>query len=133
MSGSTHTFYLILFKKDFRKFGKMLYTDSVFMHIMFCPKCGALMYPSGGKLVCKKCGYSEDIGDKDIRVVEKSKEKEVIVVTDEVNTLPVDDNVTCPKCDQTGAYYMIRQTRASDEPETRFYICKHCGYKWREY
>ncbi|MEM0290915.1 MAG: transcription factor S, partial [Thermoplasmata archaeon] len=32
-----------------------------------------------------------------------------------------------------GAYWMLKQTRAADEPETRFYICTKCGYRWREY
>ncbi|MEM4865380.1 MAG: hypothetical protein QXY09_02690 [Acidilobaceae archaeon] len=25
------------------------------------------------------------------------------------------------------------QTRAADEPPTRFYRCTKCGYTWREY
>ncbi|MEM2705477.1 MAG: transcription factor S, partial [Thermoplasmata archaeon] len=40
---------------------------------------------------------------------------------------------TCPKCGNRGAYWMLKQTRAADEPETRFYICTKCGYRWREY
>jgi len=47
--------------------------------------------------------------------------------------LPFDESVICPKCGHQGAHWMLQQTRAADEPETRFYICPKCGYRWREY
>jgi len=28
---------------------------------------------------------------------------------------------------------VLRQTRGSDEPETRIFECTKCGHKWREY
>jgi len=39
----------------------------------------------------------------------------------------------CPKCGHNEAYYWFMQTRAADEPPTRFYKCTRCGYVWREY
>ena len=27
----------------------------------FCPKCGAMMFPSGGVLKCNTCGYSDEL------------------------------------------------------------------------
>ncbi|MGC8565791.1 MAG: transcription factor S [Thermoplasmata archaeon] len=102
---------------------------------MFCPKCGSLMYPKNGKWICSKCGYEMQISknDKNDKIVNKAKEKEVILIDSEFSVLPVDENVTCPKCGNRGAYWMLKQTRAADEPETRFYICTKCGYRWREY
>ncbi|MCD6114052.1 MAG: transcription factor S, partial [Thermoprotei archaeon] len=39
----------------------------------------------------------------------------------------------CPKCGNREAYVWMMQTRAADEPPTRFYRCTKCGYTWREY
>ena len=37
--------------------------------------------------------------------------------------------VTCSDCGHNRAYYEMKQIRAADESETRFF---ECGYKWRE-
>ena len=42
-------------------------------------------------------------------------------------------NVPCPKCNHNEAYWYLRQTRKSDEPETTFLSCCKCGYRWRKY
>ncbi|MEM0129835.1 MAG: transcription factor S [Thermoplasmatales archaeon] len=101
---------------------------------MFCPKCGSMMFPKDKNWVCRKCGYTVPIKDeeKDV-IVEKAKTKETIVVDKEEVNLPIDKTVQCPKCHEFGAYWEAMQTRAADEPETRFYTCIHCGYRWREY
>ncbi|HEY6238215.1 MAG TPA: zinc ribbon domain-containing protein, partial [Thermoplasmata archaeon] len=39
----------------------------------------------------------------------------------------------CPKCGNPEAYWVLRQTRGADEPETRIFECTKCGHKWREY
>ena len=39
----------------------------------------------------------------------------------------------CPKCHNSEAYWVLRQTRGADEPETRIFECTKCGHKWREY
>ena len=39
----------------------------------------------------------------------------------------------CEKCGHKVAYYWTQQTRAADEPETRFFKCEKCEYTWREY
>ncbi|MGC8585321.1 MAG: transcription factor S [Thermoplasmata archaeon] len=107
----------------------------ILREVMFCPKCGSLMHPKNGKWVCSKCGYEMEIvkEQKKEKIVEKAKEKEVIILENELSVYPVDDTQICPKCGNRGAYYMVKQTRAADEPETRFFICTKCGYRWREY
>lgn len=40
--------------------------------------------------------------------------------------------VVCPQCDNDTAFYEMKQIRAADESETRFYECTDCGHKWRE-
>ncbi|HIH85096.1 MAG TPA: hypothetical protein HA345_06765 [Candidatus Thalassarchaeaceae archaeon] len=39
----------------------------------------------------------------------------------------------CPKCDCQRIYVELRQTRSSDEPETKIGTCADCGHKFREY
>ncbi|MDD2936443.1 MAG: transcription factor S, partial [Candidatus Methanomethylophilaceae archaeon] len=36
-------------------------------------------------------------------------------------------------CAHTEAYFVLRQPRAADEPETRIYRCCKCNHFWREY
>lgn len=43
------------------------------------------------------------------------------------------DAYVCPKCEGTDVYAELKQTRASDEPETRILTCAECSHGWREY
>ncbi len=43
------------------------------------------------------------------------------------------EDIKCPKCGKKKVISWMQQTRASDEPPTRFYKCMACGYTWREY
>ena len=99
---------------------------------MFCPKCKALMYPKEDFFVCNKCGYKVKKAGSNI-VVSKQEEKEIILIEDKekTNVLPKTKN-TCPKCAHNEAFWILRQMRGSDEPESRFYTCAKCGHKWRE-
>ena len=99
---------------------------------MFCPKCKGLMYPKDEVMICRRCGYKIEKKESNV-VVNKQKKKEVTIIEnkDENNILPK-TKIKCPKCDNNEAYWMIRQMRSSDEPESRFYTCTKCGHKWRE-
>ena len=98
----------------------------------FCPKCGTIMVKKQ-YWECPKCGYKEK-GDSNVVFVEKTEnKKEITVVEDSPEVLPIDQATACPKCGHKGVYYWYMQTRASDEPETKFYRCPKCGYTWREY
>ncbi|MDD5779023.1 MAG: transcription factor S [Candidatus Thermoplasmatota archaeon] len=98
---------------------------------MFCPKCGALLYPDGEEMKCRKCGFARDRKEEK-RIVSAREEREVTVIDEKVSVLPK-TQVTCPRCNHHEAYWILRQTRAADEPETRIYTCTKCGHKWREY
>ncbi len=100
--------------------------------IMFCPKCKALMYPDGDFIVCRKCGFKKKKEGKTI-VVNKQKEKEITFIeeNEKSDVLPK-TRIKCPKCGNNEAYWILRQMRGSDEPESRFYTCTKCGYRWRE-
>jgi len=99
---------------------------------MFCPKCRALMYPKQDFIVCNKCGYKTKKEKSNI-VVSKQEKKEVTLIEekDKENVLPK-TKIKCPKCENNEAYWILRQMRGSDEPESRFYTCTKCGHKWRE-
>lgn len=105
---------------------------------MFCPKCGALLIPkktsSGKKVMACKCGYSSKDTDEMKKVSESVKEDkpDVEVVEKDFNAMPLVD-AECPKCGHKKAYFWEVQTRASDEPATRFHKCEKCNHTWREY
>lgn len=97
---------------------------------MFCPKCKALMYPKDDVFVCKKCGFKKKKTGSSV-VVSKQIKKEVPVLEGKIDILPK-TRVSCSKCGHNEAFWILRQMRGSDEPETRFYTCTKCGYRWRE-
>jgi len=100
---------------------------------MFCPKCKSLMFPKDGRFKCNKCGYTQGKEKiKENKVVTEQKEKEVVVLEEKVDILPK-VKVTCPNCGNNEAYWVLRQTRSSDEPETRIYTCTKCEHHWRAY
>lgn len=95
------------------------------------------MYPHEGDVVCSnpKCDYSRKIGEADDAQVVKTKRKEkmeTLVLDEIIETLPK-TRIECPDCGNGEAFWKLRQTRASDEPETRIYRCTKCGYTWREF
>ena len=101
---------------------------------MFCPKCKRLMRPdkANGVWKCATCGTRVPL--------EKGREvgrsapvgREMAVIEGKTVTLPTAQE-ECPKCGNPEAYWVLRQTRGADEPETRIFECTKCGHKWREY
>lgn len=80
------------------------------------------------------CGYKEDV-EGSITVSEKqnqdAEKKFDVVDSDKVN-LPTTQE-KCDKCGNDTAYYWIKQTRAADEPPTKFLRCTKCKNTWRDY
>lgn len=104
---------------------------------MFCPECRSLMFPKTveGKriLVCKKCNFEIECDEKKGECITISRtSKEMMIVEGNVATLPK-TKVECPKCLHNEAFWVLRQTRAADEPETKIYRCVKCQHSWREY
>ena len=90
------------------------------------------MYPNEGNFVCNKCGFKQKKKGENI-IVDKQKKKDLTFIEDKdkTNVLPK-TRIKCPKCDNHEAFWILRQMRGSDEPESRFYTCTKCGHKWRE-
>lgn len=76
--------------------------------------------------------------ESDITLKGKNKKLKIKTVEEAPNE---EDNVTreeyekidCAKCGAKKVISWIEQTRASDEPPTRFYKCLKCGHTWRDY
>ncbi|MFH1683020.1 MAG: transcription factor S [Candidatus Woesearchaeota archaeon] len=105
--------------------------------MVFCPKCGSILIPKkeGNKriLACS-CGHkSKDINQATIKEGKTEKNRAVEVIDErELQTLPKTE-AECPKCGHRKAYFWLVQTRASDEPETKFLKCEKCRHTWRDY
>ena len=103
---------------------------------MFCPKCGSVLLPKregNKKVIVCSCGYkSNNIEQTKITETVNKKEKEVEVIEKEIETLPKID-AECEKCGHKKAFFWTMQTRAGDEPETKFMRCEKCRYTWRDY
>jgi DNA-directed RNA polymerase subunit M len=107
--------------------------------VKFCPRDGSLLLPvrRGGRAVlrCPRCGYEEDTrGGAGYRSRASVENRSAIVVlAGEAASLPRVKTRGCPRCGHDEAYFWAQQTRAADEPPTRFYRCVKCGHTWREY
>ena len=105
---------------------------------MFCQKCGSILLPrkEGSKkmLVCS-CGYkSSNVEQTKITESMSKKEKKVEIVESGagLKVLPK-TKAECEKCGNKEAYFWTLQTRAGDEPETKFLKCVKCGHTSRDY
>ncbi len=99
---------------------------------MFCSSCGSLIIPNNGKYLCNVCGNEEKQKGEN-KITAKSTGKEMVVIKETTRVEPLDSEAVCPKCNHKGAYYVLKQTRAADEPETAIYTCQSCSHRWREY
>lgn len=91
------------------------------------------MFPIEGNFVCRKCDHKIKIeGHEASSMQEASEEREMLVIDGDLDTLPK-TRIECEECKNNEAYWILRQTRAADEPETRIYRCTKCGHTWREF
>ncbi|WP_336364338.1 transcription factor S [Halalkalicoccus salilacus] len=104
----------------------------------FCESCGSMMKAEGEKWVCGSCGETTP-RDRESEAGFVSTEEQTgdeLIETEEgaeFEGKPTAKDVRCEECGNTEAWYTIKQTGAADEPPTRFFKCKECGYRWREY
>ena len=104
---------------------------------MFCPKCGSILVPKkedGKKLLACSCGYktSQLEGATVTETIARTDKSVEVIDKGELQTLPKTP-VECPKCGHKMAYFWLVQTRAGDEPETKFLRCEKCEHTWRDY
>lgn len=103
---------------------------------MFCPDCGSLLKNRQQKtktIQFCSCGYSSDLKEETtFKETIDHKDDEIQVIEDKDDIHPLTD-AECEKCKHNKAYYWLKQTRAGDEPETKFYKCENCKHTWRDY
>lgn len=101
---------------------------------MFCSECGSLTFPKDGNFKCSRCGFEKKNEGESQKFTIETREKETVVIDSESDapTLPK-TKARCPECENNEAFWVLRQTRAADEPETRIYRCTKCSHSWREY
>ncbi|MFC7135523.1 transcription factor S [Halobaculum litoreum] len=106
--------------------------------MQFCDDCGSMMRTDDGVMVCSSCGATAD-RDEELAAqyvsTDEQSDDDVIETEEGANFegKPTSEDVVCDDCGHTVAWYTIKQTGAADEPPTRFFKCKECGYRWREY
>ena len=78
------------------------------------------------KVGCPRCSYVAK-GKIDMKITEKVNEAKPVAVIGEKegNVNPITD-WPCKKCGNKRAYFWIRQMRAGDEAESKFYECTKC-------
>ena len=106
--------------------------------MQFCDECGSMMKADGDRMVCTNCGHAvaRDADEEQAFVSTERQQDDDVIETDESASFegkPTASDVVCDECGHTEAWYTIKQTGAADEPPTRFFKCKECGYRWREY
>ncbi|MFT4312726.1 MAG: transcription factor S [Candidatus Woesearchaeota archaeon] len=105
----------------------------------FCPKDGAMLVPKkdpkkGVVLSCPICAYMLPTSG-DIKITQEVQSKETVEVVEQ-DSDQLSQSITdavCEKCGNDKAYWWLVQTRASDEPATKFLKCTKCKHTWRDY
>ncbi len=103
--------------------------------MLFCPKCKSIMMPKhehGKTVLACSCGYRSAGAPVTISESNKKQEREVAVIEKDVEVHPRIE-AECPKCKHTEAFTWEKQTRAGDEPPTKFLQCTKCKHTWRDY
>lgn len=100
----------------------------------FCPECKSMMIPTPTGMKCRKCGFTKERDAENSFVsTEERKEDEIVILEGSESAGLPTTTVKCPECGNRTAYWWMRQLRAADESEVRFFRCTECSATWREY
>jgi len=106
--------------------------------MQFCDDCASMMRKKDGVMVCTNCDATDEQDEaaaEQFVTTESQTDAELIESDPDANFegKPTATDVTCDECGHGEAWYTIKQTGSADEPPTRFFKCKECGHRWREY
>ncbi len=84
--------------------------------------------------VCS-CGFKSSKGAETVIKETSAKEgpKLEVIEKDETEFIMPKIKARCSKCHNTEAHFWEVQTRAADEPATKFLKCTKCKHIWRDY
>ncbi len=105
---------------------------------LFCEKCSSIMRPKlkgSQRILAWSCGFERETSGESLVLKEEMTGKKKIVAVKEVTEMMPKVRIKCDDndCENDVAFYWTQQTRAADEPETRFFKCTKCKHTWREY
>jgi DNA-directed RNA polymerase III subunit RPC11 len=114
--------------------------DSSSDMLLFCPVCGNLLIIGGGgaespgqHFICQSCPYICPITQRySQRQMLKRKQVDDVLGGEDAWKNVDATETTCPKCENTRAFYMLLQTRSADEPSDIVFRCCQCTHLWRE-
>ncbi|MBP1987287.1 transcription factor S [Halolamina salifodinae] len=102
----------------------------------FCDECGSMMKAEGDEWVCGSCGATEarnEAEEAGMTTEQEQEESDIVDMSDVgEEAMGPTTKTRCPECGHDRASYEMKQIRAADESETRFFTCTECGHKWRE-
>ena len=96
-----------------------------------------MMKTEGDAWVCGSCDAEKGRDEEKeaaTAVTTQGQEETEIIDTSEVDAeeMGATTAISCPECDNDRAFWEMKQIRAADESETRFFTCTECEHKWRE-
>lgn len=104
--------------------------------MLFCPKCKSIMMPKKDKgkviLACS-CGYKQEAEEVKLSESTRKEEHREIAAVEKEIEIHAKVEADCSKCGNKEAYTWEVQTRAGDEPPTKFLKCTKCKHTWRDY
>jgi DNA-directed RNA polymerase subunit M len=102
----------------------------------FCDECGAMMKADGEVWRCPEGHEQARVGDETAMTTTQGQVEDGPVDMSDVDEEDVGPTTRAqcpnPDCDSERARYEMKQIRAADESETRFFTCVECDKKWRE-
>ncbi|ESS07078.1 MAG: DNA-directed RNA polymerase, subunit M [uncultured archaeon A07HB70] len=102
----------------------------------FCDECGAMMKADGEVWRCAEGHEQARVGDETTMTTTQGQVEDGPVDMSDVDEEDVGPTTRAqcpnPDCDSERARYEMKQIRAADESETRFFTCVECDKKWRE-
>jgi len=95
-----------------------------------------MMRTEGDVWVCGSCGHEtpRDSAQEAAMTTTQGQTDDGPVDMSDVDDAEIGPTtaVRCPECGNDRARYEMKQIRAADESETRFFTCTECDHKWRE-
>ncbi|KAH0575618.1 DNA-directed RNA polymerase subunit [Spironucleus salmonicida] len=102
--------------------------------MLFCPTCSSVLLidkATSTKFACPRCPYIYYVDGQATLQLQNEPLPVNPVITGEQLQDGAKVKEECPNCNHDMAYCIMFQTRSSDEPMTRFFMCCDCKNRWK--